>query len=99
TRSDRDWSSDVCSSDLFQYFREIFGLQDCAPCSSSSRMRYLLLDAWEMASVGRREVGPHFVRRNFLRGYQRPYAFAFDHARNVRSEERRVGKEWKSRWE
>src|SRR5699024_11533646 len=58
TRSKRDWSSDVCSSDL-----------------SSDKHRHLSVDK-------RSAVKPAFIRRGSL----------------GRSEERRVGKECRSRW-
>src|SRR5699024_11742619 len=61
TRSKRDWSSDVCSSDLFFYW----------------------FDGCPHASCG----GGCFARVFFV--------WVFDAARAMRSEERRVGKEWR----
>src|SRR5206468_5142123 len=69
TRSDRDWSSDVCSSDL------VGGGPDRIRASDEGRQ--LRVDG---PQVGRAEGG------------ERPSG---GHAR---SEERRVGKEWRSRW-
>src|SRR5437868_14253411 len=63
TRSKRDWSSDVCSSDLIR-----------APGASSTRIPKLRL----------------LVTRSF--STRAPAALA------IRSEERRVGKDGRSRW-
>src|SRR5207247_4028713 len=66
TRSTRDWSSDVCSSDL-AHLEHDFGPEQSA--------RY-----WTIYEALRTELG---------------YA---DYLGAVRSEERRVGKECRSRW-
>src|SRR5436309_7688778 len=81
TRFSRDWSSDVCSSDL--------------PGVAESGRRNFLLQAWQRMSAivfstssGKSQDG-------------RPCAFqtAVLTARSpLRSEERRVGKECRSRW-
>src|SRR5438067_8783605 len=80
TRSKRDWSSDVCSSDLY------FLLLDLLAYS-------IVVDAKESCDVHScTEVSQHHPDRN-----------VDDRSRLVgtrlrRSEERRVGKECRSRW-
>src|SRR3712207_9488676 len=92
TRYWRDWSSDVCSSDLWVLYRstaealkhEKFLFLSCAgPYATADRLRVLAervegLVSQEHAkwTQGREQAEP--ARR--------------------RSEERRVGKEWRSRW-
>src|SRR5206468_7330483 len=85
TRSDRDWSSDVCSSDLVS---EMFNL--LTGYSQTRRWRKLVV-----APVELRERVIALIDR------ERRHAEAGHPARitvkmNARSEERRVGKEW--RW-
>src|SRR5207245_4190669 len=77
TRCYRDWSSDVCSSDLL--FPRRFERIRCAPGDGRNRV-----------SASRVEcTASDLLRRNdFLRT-----------TRRTRSEERRVGKECRSRWE
>src|SRR5206468_6801458 len=69
TRSDRDWSSDVCSSDLDRPFDFQFARRRFADDA-------LLFEITK----------ENFERRDFAAN------------RRVRSEERRVGKECRSRW-
>src|SRR5207249_5622498 len=79
TRSKRDWSSDVCSSDLVirMEFPHYGGIRP--------RRAGLIL-----ASAGRRAA----FRRSRI--FVHPFSLAgFD---SIRSEERRVGKECRSRW-
>src|SRR2546430_9030577 len=82
TRFDCDWSSDVCSSDL-----------------SSTRREELLVTPGELAAmreVRRALTGPHAIEQllDQLRKTGSNAEFLF----RVRSEERRVGKECRSRW-
>src|SRR5206468_7887862 len=93
TRSDRDWSSDVCSSDLkFVELLEEAGLPEgvvnfCPgggatfgdAVVSHPKTRYI-------AFTGSREVGLHINQ-----------SAAKQQAGQLRSEERRVGKGWRSR--
>src|SRR5699024_12094553 len=85
TRSKRDWSSDVCSSDLLRSVREFFERSKNTSHVSSgyslSRV-FDLRDTRREAETDSRieEVGN--VRRMW---------------HGTRSEERRVGKEWRSR--
>src|SRR5438874_9829877 len=73
TRSLRDWSSDVCSSDLF------FALDDPRSIAKNRKKQF----------AGFAEIVKPTPERNFL-----PVVFS----RLLRSEERRVGKECRSRW-
>src|SRR5206468_8304931 len=85
TRSDRDWSSDVCSSDLAAirwlmvlYIRLVF---------RTNRWRWLgfdLVERW--AASGQTAIYCFWHNRMAMMVYAR------------RSEERRVGKECRSRW-
>src|SRR5207302_7437122 len=80
TRFSRDWSSDVCSSDLrFPFrFRRSFG-EDFAAVHVVERLAKL------GARAGAEHVAPHLFQERELLG-----------ARIERSEERRVGKEWRA---
>src|SRR2546421_1045265 len=80
TRSDRDWSSDVCSSDLAQLLHLVVG-QAQALANGEREAR----DALRVAACVR-----VFAVNG---GGQR-----LDRADEERSEERRVGKECRSRW-
>src|SRR5438874_13688203 len=77
TRSLRDWSSDVCSSDLW-------GLLFCFACLGG--LSHLLLDYTN--NYGVRPFSPFYPR-----WYSWDIVFIVE-----RSEERRVGKECRSRW-
>src|SRR5206468_7416144 len=83
TRSDRDWSSDVCSSDLSQRGglpKRVRNSSSAEPASKSSAA-VELMGSWPLR-------GPPLVvgaRRGFAEG-----------AGGERSEERRVGKEGRS---
>src|SRR5207302_4289837 len=78
TRFSRDWSSDVCSSDLVE------------------------LDTFQVAYdiIGGGEEGSKFeVRTKEEADHSLPYLLAVALIDGqVRSEERRVGKEWRSGW-
>src|SRR5690606_40260316 len=75
TRFSRDWSSDVCSSDLCQLQRD-----------PSNRIRNSLMN-WAEGE------GLAFYDLRNNRGFLRNLII-----RTARSEERRVGKECRSRW-
>src|SRR2546430_13583985 len=85
TRFDCDWSSDVCSSDLFVLVglfvlaAGIFFVTGAGPLSPKYRLKTYLPDASQLA-----------------RGA--PVRLDGVEVGNVRSEERRVGKECRSRW-
>src|SRR5699024_12817063 len=78
TRSKRDWSSDVCSSDLL-----IFAI--LLPLSSA---RLLLLFLQHILVFS---TGLLLLRRSLPQSKRSRIA-------GSRSEERRVGKEWRSKW-
>src|SRR5699024_11792724 len=77
TRSKRDWSSDVCSSDLLPPFLT----RSTAMAFSSDKLRHTLLPVGRALSMS-----PLLC-----------FSFSSNQA-NVRSEERRVGKECRYRW-
>src|SRR3989475_1351018 len=83
TRFDCDWSSDVCSSDLY--------VTSPKPAYSDASARYS-----EYAGFG--DVTYHFTPQfDFLAGV-RYSKNRQDFVNPLRSEERRVGKECRSRW-
>src|SRR5699024_11923977 len=87
TRSKRDWSSDVCSSDLVQ----LFALNCvCGRCNESSHGERLILAVGEEVPLGHRALNARrpSVRRR-TSGYNQRYIKGAH-----RSEERRVGKQW-----
>src|SRR3712207_6921078 len=83
TRYWRDWSSDVCSSDLHTFFRS----SHCCSVAWPSRP---CPSAW-----ARR---PCYVRSPHLFPHLRPLRVDETDVMIQRSEERRVGKECRSRW-
>src|SRR5205085_8213029 len=91
TRFDCDWSSDVCSSDL------MLGVNpDNIAQNIDGGVRYL---SQQLAIFGRLDLalvaynaGPTFAER-----YARGAAALYGETR-ARSEERRVGKEWRYGW-
>src|SRR2546421_4232609 len=81
TRSDRDWSSDVCSSDLYRL------------CSASFYSEFVLDRAPGIS------IASHLTHSSTFRGIPIVPCFMDYRGRwNIRSEERRVGKECRSRW-
>src|SRR5699024_12008245 len=82
TRSKRDWSSDVCSSDLISFTDHPF---------SKTPKHVLVICRYH----------DHWLLTNHKsRGYEFPGGKVEkgETAEQARSEERRVGKEWKWRW-
>src|SRR5256884_5348298 len=86
TRCSRDWSSDVCSSDLGQCL--VLGSWE-APVSDEGEALAAVEKLVE-AGAGRRQAADVVAR---LTGQQHNRLY-----RDSRSEERRVGKECRSRW-
>src|SRR5207249_5453453 len=95
TRSKRDWSSDVCSSDLkallfdswFDVYRGVLVLVRLIDGEVRRGMKIRLMSngqVYPIESVG--VLNPKMKEVDRLL------------AGEVRSEERRVGKEWRSRW-
>src|SRR5699024_11283091 len=91
TRSKRDWSSDVCSSDLIDHAATLS--EERAKCDLSPLYPVLIILSRLTPSISENSV---FDMRRFL-GPLRKIVFYCRDAR-LRSEERRVGKECKSRW-
>src|SRR2546430_7838072 len=82
TRFDCDWSSDVCSSDLWQ-------IQDNDQAMSASEYIPLIVGYHNGAAVRLGDIAQVSDSVQDLRN---------DGLANGRSEERRVGKECRSRW-
>src|SRR5690606_39962659 len=92
TRFSRDWSSDVCSSDLeFQAHSANLGFKFYTgkqfPAEYQGDAIIAQHGSWNRSQpVGYQLVRVKFDEQNRVTGTE------------VRSEERRVGKEWSSRW-
>src|SRR2546430_5181987 len=81
TRFDCDWSSDVCSSDLFALESQL------ARINGNAAYLALLRDAYRAYVKELRLANQEAAARTYLQRLQ-----------VLRSEERRVGKECRSRW-
>src|SRR3712207_8377615 len=86
TRYWRDWSSDVCSSDL--RFRVVLREAGQAEQVSSIHAEAGVCQEFSLLA----ELGGQGVVKAYL------FQFEVRSAESVRSEERRVGKECRSRW-
>src|SRR5206468_10004655 len=98
-RSDRDWSSDVCSSDLGPAPHELLPAA-LAACVSTTLVMYARTKGWELGEV---MVDVEYDNRSTPRRFEIAIRLRGDLAdaqleRLDRSEERRVGKESSSRW-
>src|SRR2546430_5547235 len=82
TRFDCDWSSDVCSSDLL------------AQAPRDARVREVL----QLAESVECPHPPTSVLRGSAENLARTGSSGIDSRKRCRSEERRVGKECRSRW-
>src|SRR3712207_7427974 len=82
TRYWRDWSSDVCSSDLL----------------GEPGLPLVVAVAEVVPVAGRQELEPERVVRRVRAAVRRPVELARVGLLGARSEERRVGKECRSRW-
>src|SRR2546429_3906267 len=80
TRCSRDWSSDVCSSDL-------------GPMALGASGQNVFV-VWHDAQLG----SDGTAQPGFFVKFSTDAGTSFGSATNVRSEERRVGKECRSRW-
>src|SRR5699024_11707969 len=78
TRSKRDWSSDVCSSDLV-----------------TGHVSHILAAYYNFAAVHIIETGNQVANRGLAAAR---WSYNGRSASLGRSEERRVGKEWRCRW-
>src|SRR5690606_40960464 len=86
TRFSRDWSSDVCSSDLF-----MFATDEFLGVRSSLTYKFMIICS---------PAGPYYnkpvsiyVQNSYVRAVKGGIGFT-----KARSEERRVGKECRYRW-
>src|SRR2546422_6747869 len=82
TRCSRDWSSDVCSSDLLRPFSHLPGASCVIPWSSYKVQAFPALLIFENLNT--------FEKHEYPLDWKGPV--------KERSEERRVGKECRSRW-
>src|SRR5690606_40946977 len=92
TRFSRDWSSDVCSSDLMPQFELV---SDFQPTGDQPRAIDELVDGLNAGNryqtlLGATGTGKTFTMAQVVQRVQRPTL--------VRSEERRVGKGRRARW-
>src|SRR5206468_6623632 len=92
TRSDRDWSSDVCSSDLPEPAHEVDALVGPLVADAEHGPEDALLEEGDVE----RAAGIAAVDRRLGQLEAIPAALQIE---AERSEERRVGKECRSRWE
>src|SRR5206468_5679365 len=93
TRSDRDWSSDVCSSDL-----RIAGVNEMTSSSALGSSRITLqFDLNRDIDGAARDVQAALNAARSLLPTGLPSNPTYRKV-NPRSEERRVGKEWRSGW-
>src|SRR5206468_9960296 len=86
TRSDRDWSSDVCSSDLIDWLLSLTWRVVRTTPGTWQRVWERPPRWWPPA-----EAGPPWPASSTIRSPSHWCA-------RSRSEERRVGKEWRSGW-
>src|SRR3712207_9169638 len=87
TRYWRDWSSDVCSSDLIDRARELF-----------YAVRQAGVQGVRLEEAGRADGRDRVVEGADVRGSLIEGGAIAEVASDARSEERRVGKECRSRW-
>src|SRR5690606_40748844 len=90
TRFSRDWSSDVCSSDLYIVFsshKEILVEKGIVTTVILIKINVVIKEFFELTQF--------FVKKSFYL-FLSVRLFGFDFIN--RSEERRVGKECRSRW-
>src|SRR5690606_40214574 len=98
TRFSRDWSSDVCSSDLWQNMSGTEGGNyyaskiDVENYTGGKRVKVTVL-----TSIGNYGILNN-VPMTVIPGKQYTFRFKIDKGNFNRSEERRVGREFKSRW-
>src|SRR5699024_11286677 len=88
TRSKRDWSSDVCSSDLLDPQDGGLALLDGGKFQAGGA--HPLTDGLEVIDGG--------LQPGVGGNVQRGLAGVLRSSGGLRSEERRVGKEWRGRW-
>src|SRR5690606_41191401 len=111
----RDWSSDVCSSDLIDYMLETFQSREAVSQQIENGYQYFIIKNADEEEVGYTAVKPEdgrlFLSKLYVLKVQRGKGYgssalaaikqlAQDQSYTAiwRSEERRVGKECRSRW-
>src|SRR5207302_2960585 len=92
TRFSRDWSSDVCSSDLVAAGAK--HVMDCVDCHNRPTHIYPSPDRSVDRAISAGKIDPTlpYIKQQAVTILARDYKSA-----DERSEERRVGKEWRSR--
>src|SRR5690606_39359493 len=90
TRFSRDWSSDVCSSDLTK--------TTLARVFADNGYKTGFIGKWHMDGRGRNSYIPPTRRQGFEYWKALECTHNYNHSAYYRSEERRVGKECRSRW-
>src|SRR5206468_9675096 len=97
TRSDRDWSSDVCSSDLLNHHGG--AVEDATAETRGAAAGVVDADDGVGAQPRRRpgQPGAHRAEARVAAGLHQADDALYDVAGD-RSEERRVGKEGRGRW-
>src|SRR5207247_6420572 len=88
TRSTRDWSSDVCSSDLHDYFLDLLG----------AGLGWVELGRRYVPLFGHSEAIFNGCGRSAMSRMWHPVCLPIEKYSDQRSEERRVGKECRCRW-
>src|SRR5699024_12073306 len=92
TRSKRDWSSDVCSSDLSLIWGLLIGLVGSWLLANNVKKQTYQLEPYEISRI--------VEERSTIMETLDMGIITTDEKRTVRSEERRVGKECRGgRWE
>src|SRR5205807_4270607 len=91
TRLQGDWSSDVCSSDLMAQTKAI-----AAGCKQACRFSFFYSDFTIVPGPRLPSFAPSQLLQ--IQMLTSAYTAGRDSASNVRSEERRVGKECRTRW-
>src|SRR5207249_5553902 len=89
TRSKRDWSSDVCSSDLNAAGVSLLAREQTADGSDGQLVRVERARLQRRRQIFIARLGTRFQSNLWRRGVRE---------RLSRSEERRVGKEWRCGW-
>src|SRR5207302_2079482 len=96
TRFSRDWSSDVCSSDLGAAYAVASGAYDIAMAVGVEKVK----DSGYQGAVGAGRTPTDGTERTLTAAAMYSMIVpAYAKKYGVRSEERRVGKERRSRWE
>src|SRR5207249_6201662 len=96
TRSKRDWSSDVCSSDLDSDLK--FDQPQAEVVFDRDKLRSQGVDLSQAGRDLSTLLGANYVNRFSIQGRSYKVIPQMVRAERLRSEERRVGKECRARW-